>query len=71
MQGMGPSLYLVHRLVVASAVALAGLFSLHSGMRYEVTRDPATLGLCLLAAGTAAALALYLWWFVRRHPRGR
>ena len=68
---MGPSLYLVHRLVVASAVALAGLFSLYSAMRFEATRDAATLGLCLLAAGAAAALASYLWWFVRRHPRRR
>jgi hypothetical protein len=62
-------LYVVHRVLICSAIALGALFAVYSGARYGATGQGLALVLCLLSAAVTVALAVYFRWFVRRHPQ--
>ncbi len=59
-------LYLAHRVVICSAIALGALFTVYSGARYRTSGQSASLALCALSGAATVALAVYFRWFLKK-----
>jgi len=58
-----------HKLLIASAIALAVILSATRFARFSSTGDTGALGVAVAALVAVPALSFYLRWVYRRYPK--
>ncbi len=62
----GSQLYMVHRVLIGSAISLGAFFAIYCGARFAAVRERLALLLCLVSVAVTLALSLYFRWFVKK-----